>query len=62
MIDTILDFSKWLTNKNIYFDYLMILQPTSPLRTYNDINKVKNILKIINLKVYLVYPVHRASI
>ena len=45
MIDTILDFSKWLTKKNIYFDYLMILQPTSPLRTYNDINNVKNILK-----------------
>ena len=45
MIDTILDFSKWLTRKYINFDYLMILQPTSPLRTYNDINKVLNILK-----------------
>ena len=56
MIDTILDFSKWLIRKYINFDYLMILQPTSPLRTYNDINKVLNILKIINLKVYLAYP------
>jgi CMP-N-acetylneuraminic acid synthetase len=45
MIDTIFDFSKWLKKKNIYFDYLMVLQPTSPLRTYTDINNVKKILK-----------------
>ena len=25
--------------KNIYFKYILLLQPTSPLRTYKDINQ-----------------------
>ena len=45
MIDTIYDFSRWLSKKKVNYDYLLILQPTSPLRTFKDINNVENILK-----------------
>lgn len=31
--------------KKINFDYILILQPTSPLRTHKDINKCLEILK-----------------
>ncbi len=38
--------------KNIYFKYILLLQPTSPLRTYNDINRsikyaIKNKIKTL---------------
>ena len=33
--------------KNIYFKYILLLQPTSPLRTYKDINQsIKYAIKI----------------
>lgn len=33
-------------NKNIFFDYILLLEPTSPLRDYKDINLcVKKVLK-----------------
>ncbi len=44
-IDTVYDFSRWLLKKKINYDYLLILQPTSPLRTFKDINNVEKILK-----------------
>jgi len=38
-------FTKWLDEELIKYDYLLILQPTSPARSYIDINAVINILK-----------------
>ena len=44
---TLFYFNKWLKLKNLDFDYIVILQPTSPLRSYNDINRS---IDIINKK------------
>ena len=38
MVETLLHFANWSLDKYT-IDYLVILQPTSPLRTKNDINK-----------------------
>ncbi len=46
-IETFLHFNNWLKIKKISYDYLVVLQPTSPLRNYKDIN---NCLKIIKNK------------
>ena len=45
LADTLFDFYKWTLKKNIIFDYLVVLQPTSPLRTYSDINSAIKIVK-----------------
>ncbi len=45
LLDNLTHFYKWLDIKKINFDYLMILQPTSPARSYKDINSVIKILK-----------------
>ena len=37
--ETLYDFYLWTKRKKIFFDYLIVLQPTSPLRDHNDINK-----------------------
>jgi CMP-N,N'-diacetyllegionaminic acid synthase len=44
-IETFLHFNNWLKLKNISFDYIVVLQPTSPLRNYKDINKCLKIIK-----------------
>ena len=38
LASTLIHFNEWLMKNNIYYDYLVILQPTLPLRTYKDIN------------------------
>lgn len=43
--ETLYDFYLWTKRKNFFFDYLIVLQPTSPLRDHNDINKSINIIK-----------------
>lgn len=43
--DTLFDFVKWTIKKKIFFDYLILLQPTSPLRSLDDIKKSINIIK-----------------
>jgi len=43
--ETFYHFNKWLTNNKIFYDYLLILQPTSPLRNYQDINLAIQIVK-----------------
>tara|TARA_Y100000591_G_C21630754_1_gene592650 strand:- start:43 stop:717 length:675 start_codon:yes stop_codon:yes gene_type:complete len=45
LLSNLIDFSKWLKGKKIVFDFLLILQPTSPARTFFDINSVIKILK-----------------
>lgn len=45
LADTLFDFHLWLNKKNIYYDYMVILQPTSPLRSYKDINNSIKIIK-----------------
>lgn len=46
MIDTVYHFINWLTLKKINFDYIVILQPTSPCRNYNDVNNaIKHCIK-----------------
>ena len=45
LTDTLHHFYEWTVNKKIYFDYLIVLQPTSPLRLYKDINSAINIIK-----------------
>ncbi len=36
--DTLFHFHKWTEYKKINYDYIILLQPTSPLRNYKDIN------------------------
>jgi len=45
MHDTLHNFYKWTQSKKIIFDYMVVLQPTSPLRSYLDINKSINLIK-----------------
>ena len=45
LLDNLTHFYKWLNIEKINFDYLLILQPTSPARSYVDINSVIKILK-----------------
>ncbi len=45
LLDNLTHFYKWLNIEKINFDYLLILQPTSPARSYEDINSVIKILK-----------------
>ena len=45
LADTLFDFYKCTLKKNIIFDFLLFLQPTSPLRTYSDINSAIKIVK-----------------
>lgn len=43
--ETLFDFHLWLNKKKIYYDYMVVLQPTSPLRNYKDINNSINMIK-----------------
>ncbi len=45
LLSNLIHFTKWLDKKKIIYDFLMILQPTSPARTFYDINSVINILE-----------------
>ena len=45
--ENLIHFSNWLKENSIEYDYFLILQPTSPLRSYKDINSV---IKILNNK------------
>ena len=45
LTDTLHDFHLWLKKKKIYYDFMVILQPTSPLRDYRDINNSIKIIK-----------------
>ncbi len=47
--DTLQHFHQWTVNKKIKYDYMVILQPTSPLRSYRDINQA---IKIVKKKKY----------
>ena len=43
--ETLFNFYSWTKKNSIYFDYLLILQPTSPLRQFKDINKAISIIR-----------------
>ena len=45
LIDTLFHFHQWTVYKKIAYDYLVVLQPTSPLRNYRDINSAVKIVK-----------------
>ena len=45
LVDTLYNFDIWLTSKNLLYDYMVILQPTSPLRDYKDVNESIKMLK-----------------
>ena len=45
LVDTLFHFHQWTENKKIVYDYLVVLQPTSPLRNYKDINSAVEIVK-----------------
>ena len=45
LIDTLFHFHQWTEYKKIAYDYLVVLQPTSPLRNYRDINSAVKIVK-----------------
>ena len=47
LAETLFHFHKWTESKKIFYDYLVVLQPTSPLRNYKDINSA---VKIVNNK------------
>ena len=38
LLETLEDFVIWTEKKSLVYDYIVVLQPTSPLRTYKDIN------------------------
>ena len=56
LIDTLFHFYKWTRKKSIYFDYMVVLQPTSPLRKHEDINRACNLIKQNKHKSLLVFP------
>ena len=39
LLETLKHFVKWTENCKIEYNYLVVLQPTSPLRSHKDINK-----------------------
>tara|TARA_Y100000590_G_scaffold18275_1_gene21775 strand:+ start:38341 stop:39018 length:678 start_codon:yes stop_codon:yes gene_type:complete len=43
--ETLFHFHKWTELKKIKYDYMIVLQPTSPLRNYKDINEAVRIVK-----------------
>ena len=43
--DAILDALKWFYKRNIIFDYFLLLQPTSPIRSFDEIKKIINLSK-----------------
>ena len=45
VIDAVLDAVKWFERKNIFFDAVMMLQPTTPIRKFSEINKIIKIFK-----------------
>ena len=45
LAETLFHFHKWTESKKIFYDYLVVLQPTSPLRNYKDINSAVKIVK-----------------
>lgn len=45
VMDAVLQTIEFFENKNKYFDAVLLLQPTSPLRTGNDIDKAIEMLK-----------------
>lgn len=45
LFETLNHFVKWTNIHKIKYDYLIILQPTSPLRSFSDINKSMEIVK-----------------
>ncbi len=47
LLETLKHFVKWTENCKIEYNYLVVLQPTSPLRSYKDINKS---IDIVNKK------------
>ena len=44
LLSNLIHFDKWLKKKEIFYDYFLILQPTSPVRSFIDINSVINML------------------
>lgn len=48
--ETLFHFYNWAIKKSLQFDYLIVLQPTSPLRNYKDINKAIQIIKNFKYK------------
>jgi CMP-N,N'-diacetyllegionaminic acid synthase len=45
LIDTLYHFTKWALNEKYKFDYLVVLQPTSPLRNMLDLDKSIGLIK-----------------
>jgi len=45
IIDAISHALQWFLNKNISFDYLLLLQPTSPIRDFSEIKKIIRLVK-----------------
>ena len=45
LVETLFHFHKWTESKKIFYDYLVVLQPTSPLRNYKDINSAVKMVK-----------------
>ncbi|OUW24632.1 MAG: hypothetical protein CBD34_00295 [Rickettsiales bacterium TMED174] len=45
MYDTVIDALRWLEMNNKFYENILILQPTNPLRTKNEVNKILKIFK-----------------
>ena len=38
LVETLFHFHKWTKSEKIFYDYLVVLQPTSPLRNFKDMD------------------------
>lgn len=45
IVDAVFHALEWFENTNVYFDAVMLLQPTSPLRKEKDVKKIIRIFK-----------------
>ena len=45
IIDAIIHCVNWLKNKNIFYDTVILLQPTNPVRNINEVKKALSIFK-----------------
>ena len=45
IFETILDAIRWLEKKGLFYENILVLQPTNPLRSLKEIKKIINIYK-----------------
>ena len=60
-VENLFHFFEWTKSQLIYFKYIIILQPTSPMRTPKDINSVLDLLRKKTKVSYKYFRIHGKS-